>query len=686
MTVLVARGRHPPRSLLVGAGLALAVVLGCGGGARPGPATPADAASDRPEDAAARPAAPARRVREVEIEAGGEPAIDTDDLLDGLATRGPRRRYLLWREYAHLDPLELERDRARIESYYRERGYFDARVEDVQVDEFEPDWAEVTFAVREGAPAKLASVTVAGVPADAPAQAQEPALRARMELPVGEPLRYQRYQAAKLVLAQALVQAGYAHAEVRGRIAVDRRAAQAAVRFDLDPGPRVRFGQVGVEGLERIPASTILSRVAWSPGQIFDPRLVAATRLRLQGLRRFQSVRIEMAERTRAPVADIRISVTEGPRREVRLGVGAGFDSASWEVRGRAGYRVHGVPDPLSTVEATVRPAFAVLRTGTGSDTDRQGFVGEASLSLVREDLFLPLLRGTARLSYTVDNYEAYTSFGPRAGVSLARSWARYHLHLGLGWQAALLGFFNVSDALDDATRIRLGVQPEDAGRQLVGGYRVAAFEQLVAYDRRDDPLDTRTGVYADVRLRAAGGFSGSEVSFVTLIPELRGYLSLGERLTLAARARHGRLLSGAELPLTERFYSGGASSQRGFPQRRLTPENSIVADGGTVSAGIGGDALIELSAEARVRVVRLAGQWLGLVGFADGGDVTDDVADLDLADPTNLHWAAGLGLRYITPVGPLRLDVGYRLNRYGVGEPWSGNRLAFHFSIGEAF
>ena len=86
---------------------------------------------------------------------------------------------------------------------------------------------------------------------------------------------------------------------------------------------------------------------------------------------------------------------------------------------------------------------------------------------------------------------------------------------------------------------------------------------------------------------------------------------------------------------------------------------------------------------ESRLNVKKLWGEWLGVTLFADGGDVvfkSDDIA-LD-----NLHWALGMGLRYHTIVGPIRFDVGYRVNRSGAGEIQSGDRFAFHLFIGEAF
>jgi outer membrane translocation and assembly module TamA len=164
------------------------------------------------------------------------------------------------------------------------------------------------------------------------------------------------------------------------------------------------------------------------------------------------------------------------------------------------------------------------------------------------------------------------------------------------------------------------------------------------------------------------------------VVPDLRGYLSAGP-VTLAARARAGAVWG--EVPVTRRFFGGGANGQRGLPERQLAPFAEGEVDGSTLRVPYGGTALAEVSAELRFPL----GSWWGFdfagAAFLDGGDVTEG---LDAIALDHLHWASGLGLRVPTPIGAVRLDVGFRLNRYGVGEPRPGDRWAFHLSVGEAF
>jgi translocation and assembly module TamA len=148
----------------------------------------------------------------------------------------------------------------------------------------------------------------------------------------------------------------------------------------------------------------------------------------------------------------------------------------------------------------------------------------------------------------------------------------------------------------------------------------------------------------------------------------------------VASRARYGRIFG--DIPVTERYFSGGSTTQRGFGERRLAPSLVGDVDGTMRVVPIGGAELIEANLELRKGLMTIKGMRLGGVTFLDGGDVTEPGG----VSIGNLHWAAGVGLRLFTPVGPVRADLGYRLNRTGAGEPDPGSPFAFHLSIGEAY
>jgi outer membrane translocation and assembly module TamA len=209
---------------------------------------------------------------------------------------------------------------------------------------------------------------------------------------------------------------------------------------------------------------------------------------------------------------------------------------------------------------------------------------------------------------------------------------------------------------------------------------RVGAFAQSVIADYRDHPVNTRLGWYAEVQVVEGFPAVGGAYTFQQVVPELRGFWPIGD-VTIAARARAGAIRG--EVPPTERFYAGGATSQRGFSIRRLSPSVTGTVNDETLTVPYGGTAMLETSIEARIPLTSVRRMPVGAVVFLDGGDVTEEASQLSLAD---LHWAAGFGLRVKTLVGPVRADFGYRLNRKGALDPEPGSSFAIHLSLGEAF
>jgi translocation and assembly module TamA len=573
--------------------------------------------------------------------------------------RGPTG--LVFKEHTRYDPALAQLDRDRIESLYARRGYFAAEVTDLDVRSCDGG-VGVWFTVVEGQPSIIAEVEF-----DSAGEAiSRDELRAlTSDLRRGKVLVHQEYLDAKQVIELRLQERGYARAEVDGEVIVDRDQRTAAIYFALRPGPLVRYGQTLVEGADRIPDSAVLNRIEWEPGQRYSPALVEQTSGRLYALGVFDGVRVDLRRANDRGVSDVVIRVHEGHRAELRAGAGLAIDNANLEVRGRAGYTRQGIIDPLLSFDADARPAYTILRS---SNVGRLG--GQARLALRRPDLLVPLLEPLVEAWYDFIQLDAYEARGPGLGLSAGRPFLGRALQVGVGWKARWVDF----------TDIHPGITPEIAQRiGLVEPYRVGYFDQVLAYDRRDQLLDPHHGFFMQARAEEAGTYSGSRFDYAKLTGEMRGYVSPASRWVLATRVSLGSALSG-EVPITQRYFSGGASSHRGFGLRELGPSVVDPEDG---EAPLGGEAQLESSFEVRVDVRKLWGSWLGVVMFLDGGDVTDSVSDLDLA---NLHWAAGLGLRYETVVGPIRFDVGYRVNRTGPGNPQEGDHLAFHLSLGEAF
>jgi len=595
------------------------------------------------------------------VEIHGNHAIDDDTLLSGLTTRGAADGR------GALDPYELDQDSERLRGLYQRRGYFEVVVRPEA--RRHGDATTVVFAITEGTRATLARVDLLGLPDD-PAVAPA-ALRARIAIRDGEPFSYDAYDAAKTTLLQAVQDAGYARASLDATAIADRPRHEAAIRMVFTPGPRCAFGEVTLVGVTGELAEAARARIAARPGARYSAAALGATQSALYELGRFAIVRVEPDLERPDAVVPVRITVSPASRHQIRFGGGVGIDQLTWQARGRAGYTQAGVLDELTTLDLELRPAVTVTQVGFVPDLHDPQPRLEGAASLRRLDLFVPRLTGDLAVTAQYLQLEAYTVYGPRLRAGLSTVLHGQQIQLAAGAQLWELGFSAPNDALDAATRTRLGLD----GRE-----QVVALDQSVVLDLRGNPLEPTQGVYAALRLvEGIPGLVGRQW-FLQATPEVRGYLALGS-FVVSAPARLGVIAGDA--PVTERFFGGGAASERGFAERQLSPrarqDNQAVA--------IGGAGELETSLEIRRAIGRWNGlSWNGAV-FLDGGDVTDHASELSLGD---LYWAAGAGLRAVVGPIPVRVDLGYRLNRTGAGDPLPAptvlDRVQFHLGIGEAF
>lgn len=608
-----------------------------------------------------------RPVRDVvSVEVIGNARVETDDLVDGLANHPPRGIFP-FTDVAEYEALALELDKRRIESVYKERGFFSARVTDAEVNKVDDDEVAIVFRVDEGAPSTLDHVEVIGAPAGEAVDAE--ALIEVADLRVGRPFKYDRYQRAKEKIKARLVEQGYAHAEVKGTVEVHEERETAVARFTVNPGPISYFGEVSVEGLSRTEESLVRNRIAWNEGERFDPVKLEETRGRLYETGLVGNVRFDWREEGNPRVLDIVIRAKEGTRHELRLGGGIGLEQAHYEARARAMYTHRNFLDPKATLRLNLRPGFAFFRSGLGF----AGFNIEAGAELDREDFLFPRWKLTNAIDYTRTELEAFAYQGPSVRLSMGRPILDERLALSFGVQYHYYDFPRVNEAISAETKRQFGIfEPSP----------FASFQPSLTYDARDDPFSPAKGWYASLRLELGHIFKSDASQYGKVTPELRGYIPIQtRRVVLAGKARIGtQVLDLVPIPVTQRFFSGGAESQRGFGYRRLAPQ---VTGSEGEPLPLGGEVMIETSAELRVDVAKLAGQWFGFVVFLDGADVANHWSDIPFP---NLHWAVGPGLRYDTPVGPVRFDIGFRLNRMGGNEPDPDSRFAFHFSLGEAF
>jgi outer membrane protein assembly factor BamA len=534
--------------------------------------------------------------------------------------------------------VALDEDARTLVARLEDRGHYEARV-DVEV----PDGGgslKVVFHARPGPHAVVKAVAVEGpaLPSAGDDRAPED-----LALRPGLPYRLRDVARSRDTLLAAWRRAGYLDARVRPEVALSEARDEARVVLVVEPGPRTIVEHVVLAGLGRTRATVVEREMVLRSGEPFSFERVLESQRRLSGLGIFERVQLAELEPGRERRRDVVVSLQEAPRTSWSWGVG-------WSEHDRL----------RGSVELTRRNLGGLGRTA--SVFARGSFRGSRVLLNLRE----PWLFGRKLDSFLTAFWEEEdrTSFDyDRKGgiVQAGRTLdARTSLILRYLYQDTYV--FNVEVPIDEIDR-------------QYRTYAVSGPAASIVFDTRDDPLEPRRGVFlgADLQLslEALGGESYLRGFLqATSVRRLRSdvVFVLSARLGLASTFGEAAPL----LPLPERFFAGGDYGPRGFPVDEVGPR--FVGADGTVYP-TGGNALLLGGAEMRYNLTRS----FQVASFLDTGNVYREAADLAVSE---LRWSAGLGLRYRTPIGPIRLDWGYVLDP----QPGEEKRYHFHLSIGHAF
>jgi translocation and assembly module TamA len=610
------------------------------------------------------------------VACGGAPAVThpaKDDYLAALQIEGNsaiETKYLLPRlalsaaiDRRSIDDYNLLLDTQRIKTAYVKLGYFAADVQTRQ--ERKGNALTIVFVVKEGRRA-YTRIEFAGLPDDVP----EAKARAAMPLAEGDRFDYDKFDGAKDPLQRLLGNAGYAHADVEGTVVADRAHALATVRFAINAGPRATFGEITVLGAEGILSDSIIARIKFQRGEPYSQSKLEDTQLAIYGMGEFASVRVDPDRDNLDVVVPVKITVIPVTKNEVTAGGGFGLDPLTYSANLRAGWMRHAFLTPLTTLNVDLRPEYAVERELCDySDilSCKRDFRGRLLATLTQDDLLFPDIKGAVEggLDYIV--WEPYAVLGAHTRVSISTPLGTPKLQLRVGWQFGVYDFPDIY--VDKPTATLLGIDKINY---------VGAYTGTLVLDLRDKPIEPTSGLYVEARVAKGTPYAGGGFSYLEITPEIRAFIPLGS-VVLAARARVG-VITG-DVPATERFFGGGISSMRGFGQRRLTPYGPSTFDGSLLP--IGGAGLIESSLELRFPLAQPWGIDLGAVVFFDAGNVTLSASELD---PLDLYYATGFGLRWLSPIGPVGADLGFRLNKRAAGEPGSEEFIVPQIAVGEAF
>lgn len=566
------------------------------------------------------------------------------------------------------DPTVWQADLERIERVYETRGYYDARITRSEVLPEGEDGVRLIVEVEEGDPVRTGAVEVQGLE-PLPPPVRDGVLDA-VTLRRGTIFREGAWQTSKARALRALRDRGHAGAELVGEALVDVGTHEVTARLFARPGPVYHFGEIDVTGARGgIDPAWVREQVRLAVGRdrLFSEEALEEAQRRVFAMGVFASARVGAGaldpDAGRVPIT---VEVRQAPPRTLRLGGGVAFDQIRQEGRLVGDWTHRNFLGGLRRLSlqamagwAFIPSTFAVARN-RAADGARHGPIYRAGAELEQARLAgRPSLRLRTLVESERTLEETYDALGGRLVVSVPwQPWSTVTIAPGYNLQGYSLR--GPAAITAQSAPLALGCR-EDPCFVLL-----SFLEQIATWDRRDDPLEPRQGHFLTLSLQEGGGPLGGDFRYLRIAPEARGYWTFGEEggLTVAGKLRVGTLLTGSsdaeESPVTARFYSGGAQWMRGFAVRRLSPLLLVPAEGGAsdqrLTLPIGGNGLVEGSVEARVP----AGESLTFAVFTDFGSVTPQ--RLGAANPLWLNWALGAGLRYRTPIGPVRLDVAVRL------------------------
>lgn len=658
-----------------------------------------------------------------------------------LLARVPPFKWIGLGEKRRFNERAFQLDVFFLEYKYFRRGYPGVEI-DTMVRRTSGD-VYVTFYIREPEPVIVESIELEGVTPIL----DSARLRRRLPIAVGRPFDRDSMQAAQDTIRAALRNRGYPWAAVYKSFEEDRNQRLARIAYLAEPGLRARVGEVDVVGVEEVDTNVVLRAMALRPGDFFSQQALYQSQRDLYNMDVFRFVDVTLIdslppdEPPADSVAAVRIlaSVTEGALRRVRIGAGYGtLDcfrvQGGWTARNfLGGARTLDVSARLSKLgvgEPTDAGLERSICSGLRDDFGVLDFTADTANYNLTVSLRQPWLfstRNNARVSLFAERRSEVSAFVRQAfggNVAVTRN---------LRPQLALTVSYELSEGRTTASDAQFCTQfnvcrAEDIG-VLRDPTRTGLLASRLAYDNTNSLLDASEGSRLSLSLThsSRGVLSDPLSRFNKAVGEAAFYYRFGDRGVFAWRVQGGLLfsplvaLAGEQarfVPPEQRFYAGGANTVRGFAQNELGPLVYVATElevdttpGGVDTmvvsarpAPTGGNAMVVANAEVRFPFL-IYPQRLRLALFVDAGQVWERGSEtLQRAD---VRVTPGLGFRFGTPVGPVRLDVAwnpYERERGPVFVPEDGSlvrrgesflqprgdrlfdRLTFHFSVGQAF
>lgn len=530
---------------------------------------------------------------------------------------------------AQLDRRARE-DAALLTTLLRAEGYYDARVQTrVETGAARP---VVVLAAEPGQLYRFAGVTIDGIAA---AGDKAAALTGAFGVKPDDPVDTDRIAAGQARLTEQIGRQGFPFPTIgEPVITVDRAAHSATLAMTVDPGRARTFGQIRVNpGNHVFDADHVQEIARFSPGQPYSAPALDDLRRALIQTSLVSTAVVKPVPGATPDVVDIDVTLQPAPPHtiagELGYGTGEGARAAlSWTHRN------------------LFPPEGALTLRGVLGTQEQLGQIAYRRNNFAGRDRVLTAqvaISHTERLAYTADTFSVSGSIERQTTIFFQKAWT---------WSFG-------------AELLRSDERDANTARQT---YYIGALPTSLIYDGSDDLLNPTRGFRLGGRFSPEISLLGRAFGYARTQIDASAYAPVTDRIVLAGRVRFGTIIGAPRdaIAPSRRFYAGGGASVRGYGYQAIGPRDAN-------NDPIGGRSLTEFSIETRIRAF---GNF-GIVPFFDGGNIYTD----PLPRFTGLRYGAGIGVRYYSSFGPIRLDVGTPLN------PQPGDsRVAVYVSLGQAF
>jgi len=626
------------------------------------------------------------RYKLTRLEIHGNEYFDEATLRERMAiTPATRLRY----RNGRFSQAMLERDLAAIAALYRANGFRDVQVS-ARTEASPDNELAVVVEIREGPQWRVAELELEGVSA-----ANREEVELLMNTIPGQPFSEAAMAADRDNVLSYYYDNGYLNARFDWAAEPDPESHSVRVRVTIDEGPRryVRASLIG--GLKDTRPSLVYNRILLHPGEPLSQSLMVETQRRLYDLGIF--ARVDQAIQNPdgdEPRKYLVHQFEEARRYSVNLGLGA-------QIARIGGGGFTDFDNPAGTAGFSPRISVGVTRANMFGAGHTAGLQARASSTRRRAlfNYFAPQFKGNERYNVTVSGLYDFSR-----DINTFES-TRWEGSLQFGHRTSRANSFRYR-----FTYRRVGLANVRISPDLIPIFAQPVRVGLVAVDfiqdKRDDPLNSTRGFYNALETAVATRVLGSETNYVRITGRNSSYHRLARDIILARSVTIGWLGNAASdrianpIPLSERIFSGGASSHRGFPDNQAGPRDL------ETGFPLGGQAVFMHNLELRFPLI---GDTVGGVLFHDAGNVYSSFGNISFRfhqrDKTDFDYmvhAFGFGIRYRTPIGPIRLDLAYVPNspRFfgfrgslddligGGGEKVDQriSRFQFFFSIGQTF